>query len=573
MARLLPSRLEPKLFSVLREGYSWADFRRDGMAGLIVGIVALPLAIAFAIASGVKPEQGLYTAIVAGFLISALGGSRVQIGGPTGAFVVIVYGIIQKYGYDGLQVATLLAGVMLVAMGLARLGGLVKFVPFPLTVGFTSGIALIIATTQVGDVLGLTFAGKVPALFLPKLATYWSALPTTNFWALGIAAVSLVVTILWPKLTPKIPGSLVAIVLATILVQAFHLPVATIHSRFGDVPSSLPRPHLPEISFDKFVELFNPAVSIALLAALESLLSAVVADGMTGRRHRSDTEVVAQGVANIVSPLFCGIPATGAIARTATNVKNGGRTPVAGMVHAVTLLAVLLVAGRWAGLIPMPALGAILLVVSYNMSEWRLFLKLFKSPTSDVLVLLSSFLLTVLIDLTVAIEVGFILSTALFMRRMAEVTEVRDITQTLAEGDDSDDPDSISRRTVPKGIEVFEIHGSFFFGAAEKFKSALQESARTPQVLILRMRNVLSLDATGLRAIEEVHSRSRREGWSLVLSGVHAQPMTALVRSGLADQIGEDNLCDGIDPALGRAAEIQAARREKKTAAQKIIGG
>ena len=573
MSKLLPTRLEPKLLTVLREGYHWADFQRDSLAGLIVGIVALPLAIAFAIASGVKPEQGIYTAIVAGFLVSALGGTRVQIGGPTGAFIVIVYGIVQKYGYDGLAVATLLAGIMLVAMGLLRLGGLVKFVPFPLTVGFTTGIALIIATTQFGDLLGLTIVGKVPALFLPKLATFAQALGTTNFWAVGIAALALALTIFWPKVTRKVPGSLMAILVTTLLVQIFHLPVSTIHSRFGDVPTGLPLPHIPAVSFDKFVELFSPAVSIALLAALESLLSAVVADGMTGRRHRSDMEIVAQGVANIVSPLFGGIPATGAIARTATNIKNGGRTPIAGIVHAATLLLILMVAGRWAGLIPMPTLAAILLVVAYNMSEWRLFLKLFKAPNSDVLVLLSSFLLTVLIDLTVAIEVGFVLSTALFMKRMADVTEIRDITQTLTEGEDTNDPGALSNRIVPKGVEVFEIQGSFFFGAAEKFKSVLQEASHTPQVLILRMRDMVSLDATGLRAIEEVHDRARREGWTLILSGVHAQPMVALVRSGLADLIGEDNLCGDIDLALVRASQVQLARREKKTSAQKALGG
>lgn len=573
MSNLLPTRLEPKLLTVLREGYGWSDFRRDALAGLIVGIVALPLAIAFAIASGVGPERGIYTAIVAGFLVSALGGSRVQIGGPTGAFIVIVYGIVQKYGYDGLAVATLLAGSMLVAMGLLRLGALVKFVPFPLTVGFTTGIALIIATTQVGDVLGLAIAGKVPALFIPKLATFAQALPTANPWAVGVAALALLLTIFWPKVTTKLPGSLLAILVTTLLVRIFDLPVSTIHSRFGDIPSGLPFPHIPAVSFDKFVELFNPAVSIALLAALESLLSAVVADGMTGRRHRSDMEIVAQGIANIVSPLFGGIPATGAIARTATNVKNGGRTPIAGMVHAATLLLILLVAGRWAGLIPMPTLGAILLVVAYNMSEWRLFLKLFKAPKGDVLVLLASFLLTVFIDLTVAIEVGFVLSTALFMKRMAEVTEIRDITQTLSEGDDQDDPGAISRRNIPKGVEVFEIQGSFFFGATEKFKSALQEASRAPQVLILRMRDVVSLDATGLRAIEEVHNRARRESWALILSGVHAQPMVAMVRSGLADQIGEDNLCGDIDEALVRAGALQSIRREKKTSAQKALGG
>jgi SulP family sulfate permease len=563
----LPTRLEPKLVTVLREGYRWKDFGRDALAGVIVGIVALPLAIAFAIASGVKPEQGLYTAIVAGFLVSVLGGSRVQIGGPTGAFVVIVYGIVQKYGYDGLATATLIAGALLVVMGLARLGGLVKFVPFPLTVGFTTGIAVIIAVTQVRDVLGLSMA-KVPALFLPKLSAYASAIHTLNPWALAVSAAALLITVLWPKVTSRVPGSLVAIVATTLAVKFLALPVETIGSRFGAMPTGFPAPHLPRISFDLFVDMFNPAVSIALLAALESLLSAVVADGMTGRRHRSDMEIVAQGLANMASPLFGGIPATGAIARTATNIRNGGRSPVSGMVHAVVLLVVLLAAGRLAALIPMATLGAILLVVSYNMSGWRVFLKLFRSPVSDVLVLLSSFLLTVLIDLTVAIEVGFLLATALFMRRMAEVTQVRDITHALQEGEDADDPESISRREVPKGVEVFEIQGSFFFGAAEKFKSALVE-ARRPQVLILRMRDVLSLDATGLRALEEVHQRSRREGWSLILSGVHAQPMTAMVRSGLADQIGEENLCGNIDQAISRASAIQREKDRKKNQARR----
>lgn len=576
MARLIPTRLVPKLVTVLQEGYGWPDFGRDALAGLIVGIVALPLAIAFAIASGVKPEQGIYTAVIAGFLISALGGSRVQIGGPTGAFVVIVYGIVSKYGYDGLATATLIAGVMLVLMGVLRLGGLVKFVPYPLTVGFTTGIAVIIAATQIRDILGLSMV-SVPALFLPKLKAYAIALPSVNFWTLGISAGALAITVFWPKLTKRVPGSLVAIVATTLVVQLLHLDsvhhVETIGSRFGEVPSGFPAFRLPNISFAQFTELFNPAVSIALLAALESLLSAVVADGMTGRRHRSDMEIVAQGVANIASPLFGGIPATGAIARTATNIKNGARSPVAGMVHAVVLLVILMVAGKWASLIPMGTLGAILLVVAYNMSELHMFKKLLKTPTSDVLVLLTSFLLTVLIDLTVAIEVGFLLAMALFMKRIAEVSEVREITQALNEGDGADDPGSVAKRRVPPGVEVYELHGSFFFGAADKFKTALAESSRSPKILILRMRDVVSLDATGMRAIEEMHERSLREKWSLVLSGVHAQPMTAMVRSGLADQIGMENFCGDIDEALARAQALQLEAVEKKTGAHPAMVG
>ena len=414
----------PQLVTVLKEGYGWKLFRDDALAGLIVGIVALPLAIAFAIASGVTPSQGLVTAIVAGFLISVLGGSRVQIGGPTGAFVVLVYAIVQKHGMDGLMIATFLAGAMLVAMGFLRLGGLVKFVPYPLTVGFTTGIAVIIATTQIPDFFGLTLSSK-DAHFLGRISACVQAFHTISPWATLVAAGSLVICIFWSRITPKVPGSLVAIIFATVAVKLFELPVETIGSRFGEVASSLPRPHLPNLSLDLVVAMFNPALSIALLAALESLLSAVVADGMTGRRHRSDTEIIAQGVANLATPLFGGIPATGAIARTATNIRNGGKTPVAGIIHALVLLVILLVAGKWAALIPMATLAAVLLVVAWNMSELHTFKSLLKAPGPDVLVLLTAFFLTVLVDLTVAIEVGFILSILLFMKRMADVSNVR----------------------------------------------------------------------------------------------------------------------------------------------------
>lgn len=546
----------PKLITVLREGYPARLFSRDLLAGLIVGIVALPLAIAFAIASGVKPEQGLYTAIVAGFVISALSGSRVQIGGPTGAFIVIVYGIVSKYGYDGLATATLLAGGLLIAMGLARLGTVIEFIPFPVTVGFTTGIALIILVGQLPDFFGLGLE-EVPAEFVDKLAIFATHGGGVNPWAILIAAATVLTILFWPRLSRRVPGSLVAILATTAAVQLLDLPVETIASRFGSVPDTLPAPRLPSISWELCRQMFSPALTIALLAGIESLLSAVVADGMTERRHRSNMELIAQGVANIASPIFGGIPATGAIARTATNIKNGGITPIAGIIHAVTLLLILLFFGKWASLIPMAALAGILVVVAWNMSELHLFLKLFRGPKSDVLVLVSTFLLTVLIDLTVAIQVGVVLAALLFMRRMAEVTQVGYVTGMLEEQEeDPDDPLLLSRRRVPPGVEVFEVSGPFFFGAAEKFKNALSEIKAQPRILILRLRHVLTLDATALQALESVHSRSRREQTTLILSGVHAQPLIVLERSGLLEKIGAENVHGNIDDALDRARTL-----------------
>ncbi len=544
--------LVPKLVTVFQEGYTRRLFAGDLMAGVIVGIVALPLAIAFAIASGVKPEQGLYTAIVAGFLISALSGSRVQIGGPTGAFIVLVYAIVQKHGYDGLATATLLAGVLLLLMGLARLGTVIKFIPYPVTVGFTGGIALIIFTAQIRDFFGLQMT-TVPAEFIEKLAAFREHSASFNPWALAVGAATLLLVICWPRVTRRIPGSLVAILGTTAAVQLLNLPVETIGSRFGAVPNGLPSPHLPNISWPLIQEMFSPALSIALLAGIESLLSAVVADGMTERRHRSNMELVAQGVANIVSPLFGGIPATGAIARTATNIKNGGQTPVAGLVHAATLLLVLLFFGKWAALIPMATLAGILVVVAYNMSEWHLFVKMFRSPKSDILVLLTTFLLTVFLDLTVAIQVGVVLASFLFMRRMAEATQVGYVTGMLQEEENPDDPLALKLRQIPAGVEVFEVAGPFFFGAADKFKDALTTAKGQPQILILRLRHVLTLDATALQALESVLKKSQRAGNTLILSGVHAQPLIVLERSGLLTQIGEDNVLGNIDAALNRA--------------------
>jgi SulP family sulfate permease len=554
----LASRLEPKLWTVLREGLSREQLARDALSGLIVGIVALPLAIAFAIASGVRPEQGLATAIVAGFLISALGGSRVQIGGPTGAFVVIVYGVVARHGVEGLAVATLLAGLLLIAMGVARLGTVIQFVPYPVTVGFTSGIALIIATSQLRDLLGLDLA-SLPAHFIEQLRAYGAHAASLNPAALAIGLLSVFVTVFWQRVTPRIPGSLVAIVLATALVHGLGLPVETIADRFGEIHAALPAPKLPAISWEMIPELFPDAVAIALLGAIESLLSAVVADGMAGTRHRPNMELVAQGVANIASPLFGGIPATGAIARTATNVKNGGRTPIAGIVHAATLLVIATFLGGAAGLIPLAALAGILLVVAWNMSEWRVFAHLFRSPRSDVVVLLVTFGLTVLVDLSVAIQTGMVLAAFLFMRRMALISDAGPMRRALREEEETDDPDATARLDVPPGVEVFEVYGALFFGAASKFKDAVRRVERPPRVLIVRMRHVLAIDATGLRALEDLLDKTRRDGTVLVLSGVHAQPLTALERAGLLERIGADNVHTNIRAALARARSLVRA--------------
>jgi sulfate permease, SulP family len=521
-----------------------------------VGIVALPLAIAFAIASGVGPERGLYTAIVAGFVISALGGSRVQIGGPTGAFVVIVYTIVQRHGVEGLAMATLMAGVMLVGFGLARLGGAIKFIPYPVTIGFTSGIALIILSGEVRDFLGLEM-GPVPAEFLARWRSFGAHLPSLNPWAVTVSFATLAVIVLWPRLNRRIPSPFVALIVTTAAVQLLHLPVDTIGSRFGVISAALPPPSLPAVTFQQMPGLMGAAFTIALLGAVESLLSAVVADGMIGGRHRSNMELVAQGVANIASPLFGGIPATGAIARTATNVRNGGRTPIAGIVHAVTLLFITLFFGRWAGLIPMATLAGILVVVAYSMSEWRTFLAEFRAPKSDVAVLLTTFLLTVLWDLTVAIEVGMVLAAFLFMRRMAEVTNISVLTHELQDPKDDfeNDPNAVRRRAVPPGVEVYEITGPFFFGAAETFKERLGRIAVRPKVLILRMRHVPAIDSTGLHALRDLVRRSRRDGSLVILSDVHSQPVVALERSGLYEELGEENIHGNIDDALNRARE------------------
>ncbi len=550
-----PEELQPKLLSVLREGLSRQVVAGDVLAGVVVGIVALPLAIAFAIASGVRPEQGLYTAIVAGLVISALSGSRVQIGGPTGAFVVLVFEIVQEFGYDGLAVATLLAGVLLIAMGWARLGGVIRFIPYPVTVGFTTGIALVIAVGQLPDALGLSLVHQ-EADFIPRLRAYAEAYGTVSPAAAAVALSTILLVLYWPRVSRRVPGPLVALVAVTAVTHGLRLDLDTIASRFGSVPSTLPALRIPRVDVAMLPALLQPALAIALLAGIESLLSAVVSDGMTGRRHRANAELVAQGIANIASPLFGGIPATGAIARTATNVKNGGRTPIAGIVHALTLLAILTTIGRWVALVPMAGLAGVLLVVAYNMSELSVFRALLRGPRSDVLVLVSTFALTVLVDLVVAIEVGVVLAALLFMRRMSEVSTVRSITDQL------DDTERIGFAVedadvaLPPGTEVFEVAGSFFFGSAQRFGEVLSEIQTRPRLVILRMRQVLALDSTGLHALETVRRQLSGHGTHLILSGVHAQPMAVLVRAGALERLGTDNVLATFREAVARAWEL-----------------
>src|SRR5882757_3733436 len=461
---------KPKLLETLKD-YDRQKFVKDVLAGVIVGIVALPLAIAFAIASGVSPEKGLFTAIIAGFIISALGGSRVQIGGPTGAFIVIVYGIVGQYGVNGLTIATFMAGIMLIILGFARLGSVIKFIPHPLIVGFTSGIALIIFSSQIKDYLGLKI-GAVPADFLDKWKSYAANISFVNIYAILLATITIVIIVLWPKVTHKIPGSLIAILMTTIVASLLHLPVETIGSRFGRIPSSFPAPAVPHLDFDTIKNLLRPAFTIALLGGIESLLSAVVADGMIGGNHKSNMELVAQGTANIFSSIFGGIPATGAIARTATNVKNGGRTPIAGITHAITLLVIMICVGKWAVLIPMATLAGILVVVAYNMSEWESFISVLRSTRSDAAVLLTTFFLTVFVDLTVAIEIGMVLAVFLFMRKMIKFSDVSMLTKDMSDNG-SKDKSAIGNFTIPGEVEVFEITGPLFFGAAYKFKEAM----------------------------------------------------------------------------------------------------
>jgi len=545
---------KPKLF-VLFSSLTKDQILKDITAGILVGIVALPLAIAFGIASGVSPEKGLITAVIGGFIVSFLGGSRVQIGGPTGAFIIIVYGIVQQYGVNGLMIATIMAGVILVIMGLAQFGSMIKFIPYPVIVGFTSGIAVVIFSSQVNDFFGLNIE-NVPADFIEKWSEYFKNFSLMNYETFMIGLLALFIIIFWSKISKKIPGSIVAILVTTVIVQIFNLDVATIESRFGSIPSSIPSPSIPEIDLATIRALILPATTIAILAAIEALLSAVVADGMIGGKHKSNMELVANGVANIVSPLFGGIPVTGAIARTATNIKNGGRTPIAGIVHAIVLLLIMIFLGHLAMLIPMATLAAILIIVAYNMSEHHIFRKLLKSPRSDVIVLLTTFFLTVIFDLTIAIEIGMILAVILFMKRMSGVSNIDVVKRELKDVDDFEDSNSIQTKEIPEGVEVYEINGPFFFGAASKFKEIIQRVENPPKVMILRMRNVPAIDATGLNLLSQIYRDNKKDGIHLILSGVHAQPLFALTQYNLIDEIGEDNIFGNIDDALDRSREV-----------------
>lgn len=545
----------PTLFASLRH-YDRPTFFADLTAGLTVGVLALPLAMAFAIASGLPPERGLFTAIVAGFLISALGGSRVQIGGPTGAFVVIVSQIVIEHGYGGLVVCTFLAGVLLIAFGVCRMGAMIRFIPFPVTTGFTTGIAVVIFTTQIRDLLGLQYE-HAPHGFVHTWVATWNYLYTATLDAtlVGIGTVAAIVAM--RRFFPKAPGMLLAMLLATAVVWLLGIDVETIGSRFGELPRTLPRPELPQFEFSALRDLIAPAFTVAILAAIESLLSATVADGMTGRRHHPDTELIAQGVANIGSVMFGGIPATGAIARTATNVRSGAKTPVAGIVHAVVLALILVLLAPLAKQIPLAALAGILVVVSYNMSEIRHFVRLFRAPRSDVMVLVTTFTLTVLVDLTVAVEVGVVLAALLFIRRMAEVSNVEVITREFRSDDlRAPDPNATGLHAIPDGVEVYEVQGPFFFGAADRFKEAMLEIRDRAEAIVLRLRHVPAIDATGIHVLTELQHRCAREGTTLILSGVQPQPMTALERSGLAGEIGRENIHAGFEAALARAAAV-----------------
>lgn len=551
---------KPRLLQCLKN-YNRKTFVADLMAGIIVGIVALPLAIAFGIASGVTPEKGIITAIVAGFVISALGGSKVQIGGPTGAFIIIIYGIIQQYGMEGLTIATLMAGVFLILFGFLHLGTIIKFIPYPIVVGFTSGIAVTIFTTQVKDLFGLNIA-SVPSDFIEKWICYFNNFSTADLWSSVIGIVSVVIIMLTPKVSKKIPGSLVAIIVMTIaalLLKQFAgvESIETIGDRFA-ISNSLPEATVPALSWETIKNLVSPAITIAILGAIESLLSAAVADGVIGDHHNSNTELIAQGVANLASPIFGGIPATGAIARTMTNINNGGRTPIAGIVHAVVLLLIFLFLMPLAKYIPMACLAGVLVVVSYGMSGWRSFLALMKNPKSDVTVLLITFFLTIIFDLTIAIEVGLIIACLLFMRRMSETTDVHVISNEINPDDEDSDMHlgNIEHLTIPKGVEVYEINGPYFFGAGNRFEEIMATLGDRPKVRIIRMRKVPFVDSTGIHNLTNLCEMSQKEGIQIVLSGVTEKVHSQLNKAGFYDIVGQDNICSHIDIALDRAKEI-----------------
>jgi SulP family sulfate permease len=540
------------------KGYNRKQLFTDLTAGLIVGILTIPLSIAFAIASGVSPEKGLVTAFIGGFVLSLLGGSRVQICGPTGAFVIILFGIVQRYGVDGLATATLMAGLIMAVMGFSGLGSVIKFIPYPVTVGFTSGIAVIIFTSQISDLLGLSIA-NMPADFIGKWAAYARAFSGANRHAAAVGGFTLLFLIFWPRVSRRVPGALVAIVAGAAAAKLFGLDVETIGSRFGNISSTLPAPVMPNLNYSVIRELVSPAISIALLGAIEALLSATVADGMIGGKHRSNMELVAQGAANIISPLFGGIPATGAIARTAANIRNGGRTPIAGIAHAFVALLIMLCLGQWVRLIPLASLGAILVMVAYHMSEWRTFIGLFKNQRSDVAVLVITFALTVLADLTEAIQVGVVLSAILFMRRLTAVSGVEAISREISDGGKNElisEDDALELKHVPPGTDVYEINGPFFFGTAFKFEEGIESAnaaGKHIKARILRMRNVPVIDSTGLNALRQFSSQCNRQRITLILSGVRPAVIRAIKKAGLDEQIGPENITSHFKFAVERA--------------------
>jgi len=550
--------LRPMILDCLK-GYNRKQLFTDLTAGLIVGILTIPLSIAFAIASGVSPEKGLVTAFIGGFVLSLLGGSRVQICGPTGAFVIILFGIVQQYGVDGLATATLMAGIILAVMGISGLGAVIKFIPYPVTVGFTSGIAVVIFTSQISDLFGLSIK-DAPADFIGKWAKYAGSAAGINWRAAAVGGVTLLILIFWPKISRRVPGALAAIVISAAAVKIFGWDVETIGSRFGDISSGLPAPVMPNLDYSVIRELVSPAISIALLGAIEALLSATVADGMIGGKHRSNMELLAQGAANIISPLFGGIPATGAIARTAANIRNGGRTPVAGITHALVTLFIMLCLGQWVKLIPLAALAAVLVIVAYHMSEWRTFIGLFKNQRSDVAVLVITFALTVLADLTAAIQVGVVLSAILFMRRITMVSGVEVISREISDGGKNgaliSEDDARDLKHVPPGTDVYEINGPFFFGTAFKFEEGIESAnavEKKTKARILRMRNVPVIDSTGLNALRQFSSQCNRQKITLILSGVQPAVLRAIQRAGLDEQIGPENITSHFKLAVERA--------------------
>lgn len=593
MPHLREGRYTPKLITCLREGYGGRNFAADLAAGLTVAVIALPLAMALGIASIPQnvaedlraihpwltpPAMGLFTAIIAGIIVSALGGSRVQIAGPTAAFVPIVFAVAAAHGYEGLVVATLMAGVIVILMGLFRFGAMIKFIPYPVVTGFTTGIAVVLVASQLKDFFGLSIldpdgkAISIPAEFVPKLKLLAAHAHTINWHATGVGLGSLAVLIAFRRFAPRVPGAVVAVILAaalvsifgwadqTVLVDGHARPlIETIGTRFGGIPSNLPAPRMPEISFALVRDLIPSATTIAILCAIESLLSAVVADGMTGFRHRSDQELIAQGAANIGSALFFGLPATGAIARTTANIKSGGRTPIAGIIHALAILAAMLLIAPAAKMIPLPTLAAILVVVAWNIAELDHFKSLLRAPRPDILVLLTTFGLTVFTDLTLGVGVGMVLASLLFMKRMSEVSAIASVKETddrERDDDDPKDPGSVYDKAIPEGVEIFEINGPFFFGVADRLADIYAGFKRPPAVFILRMRYVPHIDATAMHALDEFHAKCKRRGTTLLLGGVHAQPLFELTRSGLLDRIGLDHVFDDLDGAIAAAREM-----------------